>query len=82
MDLYVLEEVTPDYEHSDLIGIIDNQELASGMMKDYFGTYKVTGQKFIGESSIVWEKSIDVLDVDGNPYPVIVHLTEHTLNQL
>jgi len=80
--VYLLQETSDNHQTYGTIAIIDDKELASAMMRDYYGDYLILNERQIDDSGLVWEKEIDTKDIDGDISPVRVFLTEYRLNEV
>lgn len=58
--VYVLIEQDLQDNETNVIGVADSVENAQKVMDRYYGTYELSNYRYIGNSQLEWEKTIEV----------------------
>jgi hypothetical protein len=68
-------------EHS-VIGVADSVETAQQLINKYYGEHREIFFRDIRDSSLEWEKVLELSDHLGEPYQVTICLEWFTINDL
>ena len=79
--ILVIHEVDHDDDAHSVVGVADSVENAQKVIDEYYGEYKEISFKDIRDSSIEWEKTLELEGAFKKPYRVTVWLEWYTLNE-
>lgn len=80
--IFVIHEEDEDGTGQSVIGLASSLETADKMILEYFGGFKVISFRDIRDSSLEWEKTIEVSSFDNSKYKVRVWVETFTIDTI